>query len=183
MALTVVLGARRSGKSAVAQRLAEDIGSAVAYLAPLTVSDDELRARVAAHRARRPAGWRTIESADPLAALPEVHPTDTVLLDSLGTWISEALWRAGGLEDDAPPAALASALAQLSRDVAAFADAAATRPGATIVVAEEAGWGPVPPSPATRRWLDALGDATQACCARAGRAMLVVAGRTLELPG
>jgi adenosyl cobinamide kinase/adenosyl cobinamide phosphate guanylyltransferase len=183
MALTVVLGPRRSGKSAVAERLAAATGAPVAYLAPLTVTDDELRARVADHRARRPAAWQTIESADPLAALDAVAPAATVLLDSLGTWVSEVLWRAGALDD--PPPDLAAVAAQttgLLGAVAAFADAGARRPGQTIVVAEEAGWGPVPPSPATRRWLDALGDAAQRCTARADRALLVVAGRVLELP-
>ena len=183
MALTVVLGPRRSGKSAVAERLAEAAGAPVAYLAPLTVTDDELRTRVAAHQARRPAAWTTIESADPLAALATVPPDTTVLLDSLGTWVSEVLWRAGALDDPPPePATADAAIAALIAAVGAFADAAAQRPGLTVVVAEEAGWGPVPPSAATRRWLDALGDAAQRCTARADRTLLVVAGRTLELP-
>ncbi len=207
MPLTVVLGPRRSGKSAVAERLAAEPRAPVVYLAPLTVTDDELRARVAAHRARRPSHWRTVESPDPLAALAAIRATDTVLLDSLGTWVSEVLWRAGALDpssselrtpgertseltpgapdagDVVSEAAHAQTItATLLDGVAAFAGAAADRPGRTIVVAEEAGWGPVPPSPATRAWLDTLGDATQACAARADRVLLVVAGRTLELP-
>jgi len=179
--LTVVLGARRSGKSAVAERLATAAGAPVAYVAPLTITDPELRARVAAHRARRPPVWRTVESPDPLTALGDVAPDDTVLLDSLGTWIAEALWRAGAL-DDPPRGDPAPALTELAGAVAAFAERASARAGATVVVAEEAGWGPVPPDAATRRWLDAMGDAAQACVRRAERALLVVAGREIELP-
>jgi adenosylcobinamide kinase / adenosylcobinamide-phosphate guanylyltransferase len=179
--LTVVLGARRSGKSAVAERIAGAAGAPVAYLAPLTVTDPELQARVVAHQARRPPGWRTVESPDPLAALDEVALGETVLLDSLGTWVSEALWRSGSLEDP-PRADPAPLLFELADAVDAFAQRAAVRSEVTAVVAEEAGWGPVPPDVATRRWLDAMGDAAQACVRRSERALLVVAGRELELP-
>jgi adenosylcobinamide kinase / adenosylcobinamide-phosphate guanylyltransferase len=179
--LTVVLGARRSGKSAVAERLALAAGAPVAYLAPLTVTDPELLARVAAHRARRPPEWRTVESHDPLTALDGVVPGETVILDSLGTWVSEALWRGGALEDP-PRGDPAPALTGLAAAVDAFAARAAARAETTLIVAEEAGWGPVPPDPSTRRWLDALGDATQACVRRAERSVLVVAGREIELP-
>ena len=181
MGLTVVLGARRSGKSAVAERIAGAAGGRVAYLAPLTVTDPELRARVVAHQARRPPQWRTVESPDPLAALDEVTPGETVLLDSLGTWVSEALWRAGSLEEPprADPVAL---LYELAGAIDTFAQRAAVRSEVTVVVAEEAGWGPVPPDAATRHWLDAMGDAAQACVRRCERAVLVVAGRELELP-
>jgi adenosylcobinamide kinase/adenosylcobinamide-phosphate guanylyltransferase len=179
--LTVVLGPRRSGKSAVAERLAAAAGAPVAYLAPLTVTDPELRARVAAHRGRRPPAWRTVESPDPLDVLDRIAPGETVLLDSLGTWIAEALWRAGAL-DDPPRSDPEPALSELAGAVEAFAERACARAGVTVVVAEEAGWGPVPPDAATRRWLDAMGDAAQACVRRAERALLVVAGRELELP-
>ena len=167
MTLALVLGPRRSGKSAVAERLATGGGAPVVFLAPLTVADDEMAARVRAHRARRPPEWTTVESGAPLDALRGLDERATVLLDSLGTWVSEALWRA--------------AAGSSAGDVDAFAEHAAARPGLTVVVAEEAGWGPVPPSAATRRWLDALGDAAQALSRRADRALLVVAGRAQEL--
>jgi adenosyl cobinamide kinase/adenosyl cobinamide phosphate guanylyltransferase len=153
----------------------------VAYLAPLTVTDPELQARVAAHRARRPPEWRTVESHDPLTALDDVLAGETVLLDSLGTWVSEVLWRGGALEDP-PRADPTTTIAELADAVDTFAARTAVRAEATVVVAEEAGWGPVPPDPSTRRWLDALGDAAQACVRRADRALLVVAGREIELP-
>jgi len=174
--LTLVHGARRSGKSAYAERLALESGAPVTVLAPLTVTDDEMAVRVAAHRARRPAAWVTVERLDVAAALGEVEPGRTVLLDSLGTWVAERLWRDGALDD-----ARASA-PDLRAEAVALAEAAVARAGTTVVVCEEAGWGPVPPDPGTRRWLDALGDAAQALSARADRAVLIVAGRVLELP-
>jgi adenosylcobinamide kinase / adenosylcobinamide-phosphate guanylyltransferase len=180
VSLVLVLGARRSGKSAVAERLAAAPAAPVVYLAPLSITDDEMAARVRAHRARRPAGWTTLESPDPLGVLDGLDAGATVLLDSLGTWVSEALLHAGAL-DDRSVEDPAGTLAELLAGVEAFGERAAARSGLTVVVAEEAGWGPVPPSPATRRWLDALGDAAQALARRADRALLVVAGRELEL--
>jgi adenosylcobinamide kinase/adenosylcobinamide-phosphate guanylyltransferase len=179
MALTLVLGPRRSGKSRVAEQLAATTGAPVTVIAPLTVTDDELASRVAAHRAARPAGWSTVESIDVAACMKRLPPGSTVLLDSLGTWVSEILWRAGALEDGADATAAA---AHARASATALAAAARDRPGTTIVVAEEAGWGPVPPSGATRLWLDVLGDATQTLSAAADRALLVVAGRTVQLP-
>lgn len=170
MALILVTGPRRSGKSAVAERLAAEGGGDVVVLAPLTVTDEELAARVAAHRAQRPEGWRTVEGQDVVGALHAAESGATVLLDSLGTWVSELLWRDEGAAEE------------LRRNVAAFAAEASAREGLTVVVAEEAGWGPVPPHALTRLWLDVLGDAVQALSAVADRALLVVAGRVLELP-
>lgn len=183
VALTLVLGPRRSGKSAAAERIAAGAtgaGGSLTYLAPLTVTDAEMRGRVDAHRARRPADWVTVETAavaDALAAAPDAA---TVLLDSLGGWVSEVLWRAGALEDDGTDEA-ADAVEALALDVDRFAALAARRSGETVVVGEEAGWGPVPPHPGTRRWLDALGDATQTLSRGADRVLLVVAGRSVEL--
>jgi adenosylcobinamide kinase/adenosylcobinamide-phosphate guanylyltransferase len=179
MALTLVLGPRRSGKSRVAEALAAAGGAPVVVLAPLTVTDEEMAARVAAHRAARPSGWTTVEQVDVVGALRDAPGGATVLLDSLGTWVSETLWRAGALEEGADGA---EAAARIRSEAAALAACARARAGATIVVAEEAGWGPVPPSGATRLWLDVLGDAAQALSAAAERALLVVAGRAVELP-
>ncbi len=177
MALTLVLGPRRSGKSAVAERLASASGHDVTYIAPLTVTDPELERRVAVHRARRPSTWTTVETVAVVDALHRAPDDAVVLLDSLGTWIAEVLWRAGPL--DLP---LEDPVADgLIEDVRRVATLAASGERDVVIVAEEAGWGPVPPAPGTRRWLDLLGDAAQELSHAAERVVLVVAGRTVEL--
>ena len=86
--LTLILGGARSGKSGVAESLARDASSPVTYVATGVVGDDEdFAARVATHRARRPAEWATIECGAQLVDALGRAP-GTVLVDSLGTWLA-----------------------------------------------------------------------------------------------
>jgi histidinol-phosphate aminotransferase len=167
--LVLVLGGTRSGKSAVAESLVAP-AAAVVYVATGVAGDGdaEMAARVAAHRARRPPGWRTVETGDPAAAVQAAPPGSAVLVDALGSWLAARC-------DDDP--------GQLLAEVDALAAAAADHPGGpVVVVAEEAGLGVVPTGAVTRRWLDLLGEAKQRLAARAARTLLVVAGRPVELP-
>jgi adenosylcobinamide kinase/adenosylcobinamide-phosphate guanylyltransferase len=184
MPLTFVTGPVRSGKSRFAERLAVESGAGVTYVATAQTdpSDAEWAARIAHHVARRPASWRTIETASPgapsLAALAREGRAGAILLvDSLGTWLAaemSARFAAGGetaaLDSDA-----------LDAECASVADALVASAAHAIVVGDEAGWGLVPPYPSGRVFRDVLGRMQQRLAARADRAYLVVAGYAINL--
>ncbi|MFN0044277.1 MAG: bifunctional adenosylcobinamide kinase/adenosylcobinamide-phosphate guanylyltransferase, partial [Alphaproteobacteria bacterium] len=56
--VVLVLGGARSGKSQYAESL---IPGEALYIATATPTDEEMRARIAAHRARRGARWEVVE--------------------------------------------------------------------------------------------------------------------------
>lgn len=163
--ITLVLGGSRSGKSSYAEHLVAGLTAPVTYVATAIVDpgDADHVGRVEAHRRRRPAEWRTVECTDP-ADLPSLLDDldGTVLLDSLGTWITGH--------------------PELRPDTSALVRALARRRGDTVVVSEEVGLAPHAPTEAGRRFADSLGGLNQAVAAVAERAVLVVAGRALELP-
>ena len=153
--ITLVLGGARSGKSAVAERLAGP--GPVTYLATGLAAD--MPERVAAHRARRPADWSTVETQDLLGALASCR--GTVLVDSLTAWVAGA--------------------AEFSVDFAPLCRALAEHEGDVVVVSDEVGLGVHPSTAAGRLFRDALGVVNQAVAAVADEVLLVVAGRALHL--
>jgi adenosyl cobinamide kinase/adenosyl cobinamide phosphate guanylyltransferase len=163
--ITLVLGGARSGKSEVAERLASSAGGGdVVYVATALVepADDDMVARVDAHRARRPPSWRTVECGAALVDAIRDAPDGTMLVDSLGTW-------------------LAAAAPTVDVDVGALCDALAARRGDTVIVSDEVGLGVHPSSEGGRRFRDALGTCNRSIADISGRVLLVVAGRVFPL--
>lgn len=180
MTLSLVIGGTRSGKSAHAERLALATGLDVRYAATADPCDPAMAVRIAAHVARRPASWTTVEAGVELADAFASTEGECVLLDGLGPWIATALHEAGAFDD-------LDVLDRVRNDVRGRVDravtAAADRAGAAIVVAEQSGEGMLPPDPASRAWLDLMGEATQRFAERASHVELVVAGRALTIGG
>ena len=193
--ITLVLGGTRSGKTAVAERVAGFGPGPVSYVATGTVTDPGMAARIAAHRARRPAGWSTIElpAGGDLAALVLATP-GTVLVDALGTWVAGWTPDLDGADldgadlDGADEPGEVGARGDVRRPVDAaaagrtLARALAERTGDAVVVSDEVGLAVHPVSAVGRWFVDAVGDVNQAVAAVADDVLLVVAGRVLRLP-
>ena len=169
MALTLLLGGARSGKSALAQRLAGRWDGPVTVVVTGQPGDAEMAERIRRHRAARPAGWRTVEAPlDPEAALAEAPDDTLVLLDCLTLWVSNLVGQ--GLTDE-----------QVERRARSAAAAAAARAAPTVAVSNEVGSGIVPAGALARRYRDLLGQVNAIWAAAAGQALLLVAGRAVPL--
>jgi adenosylcobinamide kinase/adenosylcobinamide-phosphate guanylyltransferase len=164
----LVLGGQSSGKSAHAEGL---LGPDVLYVAtaPPRDDDDWVR-RVAAHVARRPTSWRTVETGDVAGVLREA--TGQVLVDDLGLWLTRVLdahW-----ESDAAREVFDTALAEL-------VEAWSTTRAHVVLVAPEVGSGVIPATASGRLFADLLGRATTALAGHADEVHQVVAGQPRRL--
>jgi adenosylcobinamide kinase/adenosylcobinamide-phosphate guanylyltransferase len=166
--LTFVLGGARSGKSGHAERLLMERPAPWRYIATAQAYDAEMRARIAAHAARRPAGWITVEEpldlAGALAAMPEGAP---VLIDCLTLWLTNVMLAPDGRDVEAESLRLAGTLA---------------RPrGPWIVVSNETGLGIVPDNALARRFRDAAGRLNQMVAQKADNVLFMVAGLAMQV--
>jgi adenosylcobinamide kinase / adenosylcobinamide-phosphate guanylyltransferase len=173
MSRVLVLGGSRSGKSAYAEQLL-DGHEEVVYLATsrADAGDPEWSARVAAHRARRPAGWTTLESTAP----SELVRGGSVLVDSVTTWVA-ALMDETGVWDEADP----GAPDRLARRCDALVDNWVMTPAHVVAVSDEVGLGVVPETRAGRLFRDTLGTVNQRLAATSDEVWFVVAGLPLRL--
>ncbi len=137
------------------------------YVATAEAGDAEMAERIAAHRARRSAQWRTVEAPRDLAAALHAAQSIPVLVDCLTLWLSNLM--------------LAEANIDLEIERLEMALGAATAP--VVLVANEVGSGIVPEHPLGRRFRDLQGVLNQRVAARADRVVLVVAGLPLFLKG
>jgi adenosylcobinamide kinase/adenosylcobinamide-phosphate guanylyltransferase len=173
----LVLGGARSGKSTLAEHLLDGVPDAV-YVAtghPPTATDDaEWAARVARHRERRPAGWRTVETLDVGGVLREEGPP--VLVDCLTLWLSRTLDEIGAWDGRS------AWHDRLERAVADLEAAWRATRRTVVAVSNEVGSGVVPASDAGRLFRDLQGRLNAGLAAAADDAWLVVAGRAVPLP-
>jgi len=170
--LILVLGGARSGKSTFAEQYAATRGERITYLATAQAFDDEMTARIAKHRADRPAHWRTVECPlDPAAALhTHTGETDCFLLDCMTLLISNLL-----LADEA------TAEARSRQTVDDLLTAHRASGADLIIVSNEVGLGLVPEYPLGRAYRDLLGKINQRLAAQADAVYYLIAGLPLDV--
>ena len=172
----LVIGGARSGKSTYAERLAAREHD-VTYVATggARPDDTEWVERIAAHRARRPVHWATVETIDPTQALGEAAAMDTLIIECVGTWLTAQLDAVDAWAMDP-----ADAAAHADRAIDAFIAAIEDCEARLIIVSNEVGQGVVPATPAGRLFRDVLGVANRRIADVCDRTTFLVAGRAID---
>lgn len=168
-----VLGGARSGKSQFAETLALDLFHAanrssnastakLVYIATAEAFDEEMRARIDLHKARRDSKWRLIDSPIELPSMIRANDAaDNILLvDCTSVWITNLI--INRINTDIYRNDLLSCLKNIS--------------GKIILVASETGLGIVPDNKLSRQFRDSNGLTNQAIAATAQSVFFLIAG-------
>jgi adenosylcobinamide kinase / adenosylcobinamide-phosphate guanylyltransferase len=168
---TLILGGARSGKSTLAERMAEASGRQLVYIATAQAGDEEMAERIAHHRARRSAQWLNVEEPVRLASVLRQHAREDrcLLVDCLTLWLSNLLC-------DADPACF-------ERERDAVLDVLPHLPGDVLMVSNEVGMGIIPMGALSRRFVDEAGRLHQSIAAVSERVLFVAAGLPLVMKG
>ncbi len=167
MALILIGGGARSGKSRHALQLARKYGSRLVFLATAETFDEEMAARVAKHRAERGAEFVTIEEPLELsAAIRKIHDVDAIVIDCLTLWLSNIMLTFGRNVDS---------------EVETLIQAAQASPSTVIAVTNEVGCGIVPENTLGRDFRDHSGILNQRVAAAADEVYWMIFGQPLRV--
>lgn len=185
----LILGGCRSGKSRTAESRAADWlaaapGREAVLVATALAGDEEMRARIARHRADRAQRLPALTTVEvphdlPGALRERARPQRLVVVDCLTLWLTQRLMPPG----EANPVAAADDHADGEAAVQALCDALGSAPGPVVLVSNEIGLGVMPLSREARRFVDTLGGLHQRVAAIASRVTLMVAGIETRVKG
>ena len=169
----LILGGARSGKSALAEQLAQGSGKTVVYIATANrlSNDDEMERRIERHQQQRPSEWATIEAPVSLAEQLQLQAAENrcLLVDCLTLWLSNCLM------DEQTNC--------WSQQKQALLDVMGDLPGDIIFVSNEVGLGIVPLGEINRRFVDEAGLLHQHLGVFCDRVALTAAGLPMVLKG
>jgi len=173
--IILITGGSRSGKSAYAQRLGEELSRPRVFVATAPRVDTEMCERIQLHqKAREGKGWETVEEqTDLTSALATRTDAQVVLVDCLTLWVNNLMYQADEQFGETEMQLACSNAIKAAQD----------RAGTVLFVTNEVGMGIVPEYPASRKYRDLVGRCNQVVASAADRVVLMVSGIRVRVKG
>ncbi len=171
--IVFVTGGARCGKSGFALNAASAIPGRKGFIATATELDEEMRERIARHRADRGAAWDTIEEPLQLAkAIEEAAGTfDVLVVDCLTVWLSNVMWSVPDVMEEVETLVRTCEKIRNRRCISLY------------IVSNEVGMGIVPANEVARKFRDLAGILSQKIAALSDEVYLVIAGIPIQIKG
>jgi len=177
--ITLILGGARSGKSSYAQKLAEESGKSVTFLATAQALDDEMSVRIQKHKAERPAHWETLEIPLGIASHKKQIQSEVVILDCVTLLVTNLLMQfvKDDLVEEAP------FIQAVQKETEELLSTIRGSKHDWLIISNEVGLGLVPPYQMGRVYRDGLGWANQRLAHAAEKVIFMVAGIPMIVKG
>lgn len=176
---TFILGGARSGKSSHAQKLAEESGKAVTFIATAQAFDDEMKARIKKHQSDRPQNWQTLEIQTDIASRLKEIKSEVIILDCITLLASNLIMQF--VQDDIVEEDKFRQAVQ--KEMESLLTIIRDSKQEWIIVSNEVGLGLVPSYQIGRVYRDGLGWANQSLAKEADEVLFMVAGIPMKVKG
>jgi adenosylcobinamide kinase/adenosylcobinamide-phosphate guanylyltransferase len=165
MAIILIGGGSRSGKSQHALLLARQHGRRLGFIATAQPLDDEMRERIRLHQQERSPDFTTIEEPIAVASAIERHSSDfdAIVVDCLTLWLSNL------------------AASDIEPQTGKLIESALATSTQVILVTNEVGCGIVPDNAVARRFRDDAGRLNQRVAEAASEVYWMVFGCALRV--
>lgn len=143
----MISGGARSGKSRFAEKLAEESGKSVLYLATAIAFDEGMKHRIDMHKLERPSDWTTVEmysGFSEIGELSEFKEPELVLLDCMTLLISNQMLESGLDFDKATMEDFDRLEDSIMTDIESLLEAVESLGKDIVIVSNEVGLGIVP---------------------------------------
>ncbi len=174
MSCIFIIGGARAGKSTYAQKLAEDIGGEVLFVATAEAKDEDMSLRIEGHKKSRPLNWRTLEAPVSVANAigDNIGDASVVIVDCITMLVSNIVLSTSDAS---------SAEFEVLKGIDALIGVMASKSSAYIIVSNEVGLGIVPDNALSRIYRDCLGRANQKLAQYANEVYFLAAGIPVKI--
>ena len=177
----LLTGGARSGKSHYAQEMAVKSGKKTLFVATAEAGDDEMRQRIAAHKASRPPAWETLEASVDVgeAIIKSKTQAEIIIVDCITLLVTNVFCKHADYTTGIVHAAAAEK--EVTYEIEGLLRCMNRLEKTYILVTNEVGMGLVPANPIDRLYRDLLGKANRMLAEKADEVYLMVAGMPLKV--